>query len=174
MSNTCSRGQRPRMSIAMGFSFRGMALFPRTLDSGMAGLLDALGEPTGDEVALNAQSPRDDERILLGGRLKGAQAPEGVRAVLREGLPVEDYVIGLDRFCAHGLLPWALMNAAAKRGKFPRTKGTQDSQSVLRLGAGGVPSAADDFWGNRCFWWRVAYRRPTAKAQSVDRTGVLS
>jgi hypothetical protein len=73
----------------------------------MAGLLDALGETAGDEVALDAQSPCDDERILLGRRFKGAQIPEGVRAVLRECLSVEDDVIGLNlnSFCAHGLLP---------------------------------------------------------------------
>jgi len=37
------------------------------LDSGMAGLLDLLGEAACDEIALDAQSTRDDQRIL-GGR----------------------------------------------------------------------------------------------------------
>ena len=54
----------------------------------MAGLLDPLGETARDEVALDAQSTRDDERILVGRRLEGAQIPQGVRAILREGPPV--------------------------------------------------------------------------------------
>jgi len=68
----------------------------------MAGPLDALGESAGAEVALNAQSPRDDEGIFGGRFVKGSQVPEGVRAVLCECLSVKGYVSGLDCFCVHG------------------------------------------------------------------------
>jgi hypothetical protein len=71
----------------------------------MTGLLNALGKTAGEEVSLDAQSPSDDERIFVGGRLEGAQVPERVRTVLRESLPVEGHVIGLDLFWVHGLPP---------------------------------------------------------------------
>jgi hypothetical protein len=71
----------------------------------MACLFNALGAAAGDEVSLDAQRPRDDKRILLGRRIECTQIPEGVRAVLREGLPVEDHVLGLNRFSTHPLLP---------------------------------------------------------------------
>lgn len=72
----------------------------------MAGLLDTLRKAAGNEVALNAQRPRDDERIFVRWRIQGAQVPEGVRAVLGKSLPVEDHVLGLNRMCNHQLLPW--------------------------------------------------------------------
>jgi len=71
----------------------------------MAGLLDLLGETTGNEIALRSQGACDDECILGRGRLEGTQVPEGVRAIFRECPPVEGQEIGLAIFCAHCTQP---------------------------------------------------------------------
>ena len=122
------------------------------LDSGMAGLgntglFDPLGESASDQVSFDAQSTRDDQRILVGRRLEGAQVPESVRAVLREGPPIEGHVIGLDRFCAHGMLHCGHYERGGEHRQVPENKRNPIIPGVPRLEAWmeRFPSAAHDF-----------------------------
>jgi len=61
----------------------------------MAGLLDLLGQAAGLQVAFDAQTPGDGQRILAARIRHGTTAPQGGRPVFLKGAAVEaDKIFG--------------------------------------------------------------------------------
>lgn len=123
----------------------------------MAGMLDLFGQPARSQVAVSSQGASHHHCIVASWIFKFANVPKSVRAIVRECLLVQAYIIGLAGFGAHAAFLSAYYGQLAGIDKF-QLQAPQVSPGGLGLG--------------ECIWiWNQSMRQRLKLVVSIARVG---